>query len=69
MRILVIHNVGVNVYKLEYDSPVAAHLDSPPSLSVAFKRVQPPARNVHVVDAEGGVKGLQSPLNARFVGV
>lgn len=34
--VIVVHNVGVTAYKLEYDSGVTAHLDSPLSLLVAF---------------------------------
>jgi hypothetical protein len=53
--ILVVHNIGVAVFEFEYDPPVAVNINGPVSIQLPAKRVKPIPRDIHVLDAGGGM--------------
>jgi len=57
--ILVINDGDISVLKLKGDTPIAAHPDGPEILSAPLQGVEHKARDIHIIDAGGGVERRQ----------
>jgi len=55
--VLVVQDLGVPILELKRHSPIAVDCDRPTTLHLAYERMQPKARNVHVFDRLRGVQG------------
>ena len=60
MIILIVNHINMTIHKLKHNTPIATDIDRPLLTSSAFKGMQAPTGNIHIIHTTGCMQRLES---------